>query len=890
MKSFRAVCITALLFTVPAVGQSALEFTPRQPLAKVAVVEKPVMPTGRVIVKFKDEVKARIRGNRILSSTGTNLNAIDALSQQLDLSFKPLFGDKSEMALRVVEMRATAYSGKAQPDLAGMMYVDVPAEHLEELVAKLHAMNIVEFVEYDQEYETKGGAPDPACGEDIAEDCFSPNATPFCDDLNCCNTVCGIYPFCCDEDFGEWNVFCADLANLFCGCEPPCHGGPGADRCNAPILGGGCFDTHPFTGCNIPDCCNLVCDIEPFCCTVEWDAVCRNIASDNCEIDDTGVTPDFSEENPDPALRRQQFRTVTGSEDFLMQTGFTGQGFDMAGLWDVGQLLIDLGLDTVNRSNGLGIRVGVVEHSAHVNTSIATGHMQDSPGHEDLQNVICEPGQSPFKLELGNISANHGTACLGITVAEDNGFGALGIARHAQGYFWPIVSQESGGRTQAAILSAIEVFEPGDVLSFSIGPGGCGTLASGASTWTLMRLAADLGITCCIAAGNDCCNLDDAGQFDAQDCGAIIVGACWPGQPVPAPQGMGPFCRLGFSNHCQECEEAVGLVHCSAWGVNVTTCGYGDLFGAADENNRHYTAGFNGTSAACPQIAGLVACLQGISTMMYGIPLTPEGIRAVIAGNLIPQCAIQNPANVPGSPVIPACGGDFDFEEDANLIAGYPDVVSCAAGVLSFNFFDGAPSVRDITLVWGKYIFGNVNSIKGTDNNFYIVESSRRQSGNGTAPNGQHITYLGQGLITDVIVGAVATNPQASATVTVNGNVFVEAAGPVMLVIEFFNWRTGRFDMYGFEVLNGGGAAFDAVTPATFNRGAYVRSDGRMECRLWTLGFTNNQPYRVFYDLVSIRASGNPGPNPGNGGTGTGTSGGSGGAGGSGTGASGAGH
>jgi hypothetical protein len=40
---------------------------------------------------------------------------------------------------------------------------------------------------------------------------------------------------------------------------------------------------------------------------------------------------------------------------------------------------------------------------------------------------------------------------------------------------------------------------------------------SSESNWTIIRLASDLGITTCIAAGNSCCNLDDGPQFDNQD-------------------------------------------------------------------------------------------------------------------------------------------------------------------------------------------------------------------------------------------------------------------------------------------------------------------------------------------------------------------------------------
>jgi hypothetical protein len=899
MKLFRAVCLSVMFFAVPALGQSAPEFTPREPLRKRAVLTKPDLPTGRLIVKFKDDVQARLRAGKVRSNVGADLADVAALSQQLNADFKPLFGDKTEMALRLVEIRAAAYSGKAQPDLAGMMYVDGPQDQLDAIAERLHAMNIVEFVEYDQHYVTKGG--DPACG-DTTNDCFdaSMNAGPFCgadpNDTTCCNLICQIRPFCCDEAVGEWDLICADLANLFCECAPPCHGAP-PDRCNAPILGGGCFEIHPFGGCSDGDCCTIVCGLDPFCCVAVWDELCVGIAAESCQINDPGPTPDFTESNPIASMRRQKYRTVGASADFFAQTGYSGQGFDLQGLWNLGETLLGLGVGDQNMTHGLGRRVAIIEHSASVPIAIATGHAQNDPGHEDLASVICEPNQTPIPINLGNVSSNHGTACLGVAVADENGFGVTGIARHAQGYFFPIVSQEAGGRIQAAILSCIETFEAGDVMSFSIGPGGCGILVSSEAIWTLVRLASDLGITACIAAGNDCCNLDDAGQFGAEDSGAIIVGACWPGAINAV--GVPPhYCRLGFSNFCQDCDDGDGIVHCAAWGTAVTTCGYGDLHGGFNDLNGQYTSVFNGTSAACPQIAALIACLQGLSVQFHGVTLTPEQVRSTL--ELKTQCSVPPDVveNAPGSSQDPPCGGDFDFDEDPNVIMGYPDVIATAVNVFASTFFDAAPGVQDITVVWGTKIFGNIFSIKGFDNNYFVIESVRRFGGNGTSPGGQALTYLGNGQITDVIVGAKSLNPHPNSEVGVTGQLVLQSSGPVMLLIEFFNWRTGKFDRGGFALftdsIGGGfaGAPFPSSLP-----GSYIQDNtGRIEVRLTTLGFTVT-PYRILYDLVDLFGTSDIVPNPigdggfgntgGTGGTGGGGHGGSGGTGSGGSGGTG---
>jgi len=53
-------------------------------------------------------------------------------------------------------------------------------------------------------------------------DCCDPagNGTPGCNNLECCERVCAIDPFCCDI---EWDLICADEATQFpqCQCPPP---------------------------------------------------------------------------------------------------------------------------------------------------------------------------------------------------------------------------------------------------------------------------------------------------------------------------------------------------------------------------------------------------------------------------------------------------------------------------------------------------------------------------------------------------------------------------------------------------------------------------------------------------------------------------------------------
>jgi hypothetical protein len=53
-----------------------------------------------------------------------------------------------------------------------------------------------------------------ACGDPGAGDCFDANGTAYCDNLDCCNTVCALDPTCCQ--LNGWDVACADLALANC--------------------------------------------------------------------------------------------------------------------------------------------------------------------------------------------------------------------------------------------------------------------------------------------------------------------------------------------------------------------------------------------------------------------------------------------------------------------------------------------------------------------------------------------------------------------------------------------------------------------------------------------------------------------------------------------------
>jgi hypothetical protein len=112
------------------------------------------------------------------------------------------------------------------------------------------------------------------CGGELTGSCFSSDGTPFCDDAACCELVCGTDSFCCSV---TWDSLCVDEAEELClGC-----GG---------VSSGSCFEPDGTPDCNDETCCNLVCEVDAFCCDTAWDSLCVDEAFDLCVCggDETG--------------------------------------------------------------------------------------------------------------------------------------------------------------------------------------------------------------------------------------------------------------------------------------------------------------------------------------------------------------------------------------------------------------------------------------------------------------------------------------------------------------------------------------------------------------------------------------------------------------------------
>jgi subtilisin family serine protease len=147
------------------------------------------------------------------------------------------------------------------------------------------------------------------------------------------------------------------------------------------------------------------------------------------------------------------------------------------------------------------------------------------------------------------------------------------------------------------------------------------------------------------AAGNGNENFDLPvfnGTGLQKDSGAIVVGAGIPPTNVfdyfgfpptfPGYSKIGvPRSRIWFSNYGK-------IVNVQGWGWHVSTLGYGDAQGGADES-KWYTHRFSGTSSASPIVTGAVACIQGVAKAKLGAPLPPNKVRDILVKTGTPQQA-----------------------------------------------------------------------------------------------------------------------------------------------------------------------------------------------------------------------------------------------------------
>jgi len=116
--------------------------------------------------------------------------------------------------------------------------------------------------------------------------------------------------------------------------------GPGAGNCHA---------VHATPGCIDVTCCNLVCTIDPTCCTTDWDQLCVDQARASCLVAGTPPVVAFNEIRADDS-------TTTDVNEYIEITGVPGTSLNGVSIICIGDgLSLNGNIEAVISLNGVSI-------------------------------------------------------------------------------------------------------------------------------------------------------------------------------------------------------------------------------------------------------------------------------------------------------------------------------------------------------------------------------------------------------------------------------------------------------------------------------------------------------------------------------------------------------
>jgi len=272
--------------------------SPKTPTAELTI---PAEATGEIIVKFNDTVRARVQAGVLNAQGAINVAPARAIMNQFQLTAEPLFNWTNDRLGRL-EAKATAVSGKAQPDLAGMIKFKAPWANLQAAARALNDLDSVEWVSFRKDLRPLAGVlrrccfpEDGHCELFTLADCIALQGSPGGVGSDC-TFECGPGACCvlgdCEVTFDEED--CIVLGGIYQGWDP---GVDCADIDCAAVQCGSvpepCFESHLSPACNDEDCCELVCGFLPTCCELFWDLQCTSLANLHCTTPGPPTDPDL---------------------------------------------------------------------------------------------------------------------------------------------------------------------------------------------------------------------------------------------------------------------------------------------------------------------------------------------------------------------------------------------------------------------------------------------------------------------------------------------------------------------------------------------------------------------------------------------------------------------